>query len=66
MRDILACIRAIQEYVRGMTFEQFVADRKTADAAVRNIITIGEAAANVPSEIKDRFPHIPWDNMRRM
>jgi len=66
VRDILDSIRAIEEYVHGMTYAQFARDRKTLDAAVRNMITIGEAAANVPAAVQGRFPEIPWDNMRRM
>jgi len=66
VRDILDSIEAIEAYVRGLTFEQFAHDRKTVDATIRNLITIGEAAANVPFEVQDRYPEVPWDNMRRM
>jgi uncharacterized protein with HEPN domain len=66
MRDILDGIRVIEEYVHEMTYERFVQDRKTVDAVVRNLITIGEAASNVPAEVQERYAEIPWDNMRRM
>lgn len=35
-------------------------------AVVRNLEIIGEAAANVPSEIQDRFTDIPWYQMKGM
>ncbi len=66
LRDILNSVDAIEDYIRGMSYEQFAADRKTVDAVVRNLITIGEAAANVPAEAQARHPDVPWDNMRRM
>ena len=34
-------------YVDGMDFEQFVADKRTLDAVVRNLEVIGEAARAV-------------------
>jgi len=30
------------------------------DAVVRNIEIIGEAANNIPEEIKIKFPDVPW------
>jgi len=66
VRDIFDSIRVIEEHVRGMTYDQFVNDRKTVDAVIRNLTIIGEAAANVPSAVQDRYPDVPWDEMRRM
>jgi hypothetical protein len=36
VEDILEAIGRIAEYVRGLDFERFVADRRTIDAVVRN------------------------------
>jgi uncharacterized protein with HEPN domain len=36
INDILAAIASIQSYVADMTYEAFVADRKTVDAVIRN------------------------------
>ena len=58
--DMLEAIRAIQEYTGGMTFESFAADRKTIDAVVRNLEIIGEAARNLPEEIKGEGGEIEW------
>ena len=66
IRDILDSIEAAESHVEAMTFEEFAADRKTIDAVIRDLTVIGEAAANVPASIQDRFPLVPWDEMRRM
>jgi len=33
------------------------------DAVVRNFEIIGEASNNLPDEIKDKYPEIPWRKM---
>lgn len=64
VEDILEAIAKIKRYTAGMTFESFKADAKTADAVIRNLEVIGEAARNIPDEVCQRFPEIPWDKMR--
>lgn len=49
-----------------MTYEDFVADRKTVDAVVRNLIIIGEAAVHIPEEIDRLHAEVPWPDMRAM
>lgn len=64
--DILSAINAIQQYTTGMHFADFVSDRKTVDAVVRNLIVIGEAAGQVPEDVVAEHPEIPWSDMRDM
>jgi uncharacterized protein with HEPN domain len=49
--DMLECIKRIENYVEGLSYEQFLMNDKTKDAVVRNIEIIGEAARNIPKEI---------------
>lgn len=62
--DIIEAIENALDYSSGMTVEQFVADRKTIDAVVRNFIIIGEAASHLPEEIIERHLDLPWREMR--
>lgn len=48
LHDILDAIRAIEEYCSRMKREEFLDDRKTRDAVVRNLEIIGEAVKNLP------------------
>jgi uncharacterized protein with HEPN domain len=66
IQDILEAIQRIDEYLTGITFEEFSKDNKTIDAVVRNFAVIGEAARNVPVSVKRKHPEIAWKRMRGM
>ena len=61
--DIADAIEKIENYVEGLSFEQFSEDSKTVDAIVRNFEIIGEATKRIPLETKDKYPQIPWKMM---
>jgi len=60
LNDIIESITDIQEFVRGMTFEDFSEDRKTIKAVVRSMEIIGEAANKIPLNILGNYPETPW------
>jgi len=66
VRDILEAIDRIGLYVAGMSKEQFIADQRTIDAVVRNLIVLGEAAKHVPADVVARSSTIPWPDMAGM
>ena len=66
IRDILDAIAEIQKFTRGMDYEAFRKDEKSIRAVEMNFIIIGEAAAQVPEEIEDKYSEIPWMLMRAM
>ena len=66
INDILAAISSVDTYTAGMTYETFIADRKTVDAVVRNLIIIGEASVHIPDETCSEYAEIPWKDMRAM
>lgn len=49
-----------------MDFKDFAKDDKTSSAVVRKLEIIGEAAKNVPDEIKQKYKELPWSDMARM
>ncbi len=64
--DISDAINKIEDFMRDMTPDQFIADTKTAYAVIRALEIIGEAAKKIPEEIKTQFPKIPWRLMAGM
>jgi uncharacterized protein with HEPN domain len=63
LEDLLLAMTRIAEYIEGLTFHEFKRDYKTTDAVIRNFEIIGEASRNIPSEIKDKYKEVPWDEM---
>lgn len=56
----------VGEYIAGLDFEHFKWDYKTVDAVVRNFEIIGEASKNIPQHLKEKYQHIPWEEMYRL
>lgn len=63
LEDIQIAMSRIAIYIEGMTFTDFKRDFKTVDAVIRNFEVIGEASKNLPLELKNRYPAIPWSEM---
>lgn len=66
LKDILEAMTAIEEFVDGMDFEAFTADDKTTSAVIRKFEVIGEAARQVPPDIRQEHAAIPWRRMAGM
>ena len=58
--DILGSVDDVEVFIRGMSYEEFLRDRKTINAVVRSIEIIGEAARHIPKSIRDKAPDVPW------
>ena len=63
VRDIHEAMVNTCAFVEGMEYSDYVKDIKTNMAVERAITIIGEAARNVPDEIRKRFPTVPWADM---
>jgi uncharacterized protein with HEPN domain len=66
IKDILQNMRDAEEFIQGLSYGQFVADKRTFNAVVRSLEVIGEAAKNVPDEIRAKNPLVPWKEMAGM
>lgn len=61
--DIVDAIESIESYIQGYTFDEFLGDKKTRDAVVRNLEIIGEAAGHIDKEIQEDMSNIDWRGM---
>jgi uncharacterized protein with HEPN domain len=66
IQDILEAIAEIQAFTRGVDFDTFRADAKTLKAVELDFIVIGEAANQIPDEVEEAYPQVPWSLMRAM
>ena len=62
MHDILDAITAVEAYSVS-SYDKFLADTKTQDAILYNLIIIGEAANQISDEFQEQYPNIPWSAM---
>lgn len=64
LKDILEAMLAIEKFVEGeVKLEDFKANDEKSSAVIRKFEIIGEATKNVPDEIRQKYPEIPWKEM---
>ena len=66
---MLEAARQACSYVEGLSKQDFLADRRTQQAVILNIIIIGEAATRLlqdHSDFLDQHSGVPWRNMKGM
>lgn len=71
-RDLLLLAEMMQAADRahqltdGLTLDELQADQLRSESLLWNFTVLGEAAAQLPGELKDRFPDIPWQQPARL
>jgi len=60
IEDILESANAIKEYTNGLTIEEFINDRKTYSATIREFTIIGEAVSKIIEILELKIPDYPW------
>lgn len=58
--DMVGAGDAITRYVDGVPFEAFAANDEKRAAVERQLFILGEAAARLPEEWRQRRPDVPW------
>jgi uncharacterized protein with HEPN domain len=66
LQDIYDATHEVATFIEGMTYEDFLKDKKTANAVIRSIEVIGEASKQLPKAVRDKYPSIPWKKMAGM
>jgi uncharacterized protein with HEPN domain len=66
LSDIANCCDKILRFSMGLDKLALISDEKTYDAVLRNLEIIGEAAKNLPPEVRDKMPRIDWRKISGM
>lgn len=60
LRDIVEAVDTIDAFLTGRSREDFAADELLRSAVLHKLTIIGEAAARLPRERRERQSGIPW------
>ena len=58
--DILTCINNVQQYIKGVTFDDFVSDSMRYFAVMKNVEIIGEATNMLTRNFRKTYDELPW------
>ncbi|MEK7794277.1 MAG: HepT-like ribonuclease domain-containing protein [Candidatus Hydrogenedentota bacterium] len=58
--DMLDAALSVRTFIEGVTFRQYLADRKLQLAIERLVEIIGEAARGVSDDLKQELGDVPW------
>lgn len=66
INDILEAMENSIEFLKDLSYEEFVKDTKTIYATLRALEIIGEATKKIPLNLRRKYPEIPWKEMAGM
>jgi len=66
LKHILDAVEKAGHFVAGRSRPDLDADEMLSLALVRLLEVIGEGASGVSPELRQRYPHIPWQQMAGM
>jgi uncharacterized protein with HEPN domain len=58
--DMIRFADNVLAYTSGMDQDKFVSSSLNYDATLRNLELIGEAATNIPDDVREKNSSIPW------
>ncbi len=60
VRDMLESIARILSVTNGLDYSSFAQNVIAKEVVERHLITIGEAARNIPKSVQEKYSDIPW------
>jgi uncharacterized protein with HEPN domain len=66
LAHIQEAIESIEDYLEGVSYEEFVSSKMMIDAVVRELEIIGEASNNLSNEFRRQHTDVLWRRMKDM
>lgn len=63
LNDIKESMNRINNYTEGVDYDSFSNNQMLIDAVIRNLEIIGEASRNIPEDLRNKYPEVPWKKM---
>jgi uncharacterized protein with HEPN domain len=63
VEDMLKAMDKIERYTKGLSYETFAKNDVLVDEVIGNLEIIGEAAENIPEDVREKYPDTPWKKM---
>ncbi len=63
LTDILEAADSIERFAANTSFEMFIGDEMRKSAILQKLTVIGEAAAHLSVEFRQKYADIPWQDM---
>lgn len=60
LRHILDAVEQIEDYLKGVSADQFLQTRLLQDGVVRQLEIVGEASRNLSDEFRQKYSEVPW------
>jgi len=66
IEDIAVECRNIRNFIHDIDYDKFSENLEKVYAVAKAFENIGEAVKNIPKEIIDNYPQIPWSEIAKM
>ena len=64
--DIATECKNIRKFVENISYEEFTENLEKVYAVAKAFENIGEAVKNIPKELTNQYPSIPWSEIAKM
>jgi uncharacterized protein with HEPN domain len=66
LEDILQECKYIKSFVKDISYQEFTENIEKVYAVAKAFENIGEAVKNIPKELTQKYPEIPWSEVAKM
>jgi len=66
LQHVLDAVGKVESYLKGIDEAAFDQSTLIQDGVIRQIEIIGEATKRLSSELRNRYAHVPWEDIAGM